>query len=239
VEPETEIPVPSTPEIAPVPPDRAGAADAELPELLPGFDLSDGLRRLQGNRKLYHKLLINFAAAYANTGAEIRQALDASDFGQAHSLVHGLKGVAGNLSAGGLQAATVELEKLVKHADKNQPPPPDTLNSRLDALENALDRALEAARTLKPLQAEAAEPAAGPAPALPPEVAQTAARRLRAAAELGDVTEVVSIADEITLQADGFSAYRAKIAQLADDFDFDGILQLIDQLENSEDLADS
>ncbi len=94
------------------------------------------------------------------TGAEIRQALDASDLGQAHSLVHSLKGVAGNLSAGGLQAATVELEKLVKHADKNEAPPPDALNSRLAVLEKALDQALEAARTLKPLIAEVAEPVA-------------------------------------------------------------------------------
>jgi HPt (histidine-containing phosphotransfer) domain-containing protein len=241
VDPETGVSGPSAPGIAPAPLDRAaaGAADSELPDMLPGFDLSDGLRRLQGNRKLYRKLLINFAAGYANTGAEIRQALDALDFGQAHSLVHSLKGVAGNLSAGGLQAATVELEKLVKHADKNEPPPPDTLNSRLAALENALDQALEAARTLKPLQVEAAGPVGGPAPALPPEVAQKAARRLRAAAEMGDVTEVVSIADEITSQAKGFSPYRAKIARLADDFDFDGILQLTDELENSADIADS
>ncbi|MBW2706571.1 MAG: Hpt domain-containing protein, partial [Deltaproteobacteria bacterium] len=194
---------------------------------------------LQGNRKLYRKLLINFAAGYANTTAEIRQALDALDFGQAHSLVHSLKGVAGNLSADGLQAATVELEKLVKHADKNEPPPPDALNYRLAALEKAMGQALEAARTLKAPQAEAAEPAAGPVPALPPEVAQRAARRLRAAAEMGDVTEVVSIADEIASQTNGFSPYSAKIAQLADDFDFDGILQLTDQLESSADAADS
>jgi hypothetical protein len=92
---------------------------------------------------------------------------------------------------------------------------------------------------LKPLQAEAAEPVGGPAPVLPPEVAQRATRRLRATAGMGDVAEVVSIANEITLQADGFSPYRSKIAQLADDFDFDSILQLIDQLENSEEVADS
>jgi len=76
--------------------------------------------------------------------------------------------------------------------------------------------------------------------ALPPvDVDKEAIRRLSDAAEMGDVTEVVSIADEITSQAKGFLPYRAKIAQLADDFDFDGILQLTDQLENSADAADS
>jgi hypothetical protein len=71
------------------------------------------------------------------------------------------------------------------------------------------------------------------------DVDKEAIRRLRDAAEMGDVTEVVSIADEIRSQANGFSPYRARIAQLADDFDFDGILQLADQLEDSADLADS
>jgi HPt (histidine-containing phosphotransfer) domain-containing protein len=233
VEPETEVSGPLAPEIAQAPLDRdaAGTADSELPDMLPGFDLSDGLQRLQGNRKLYRKLLINFAAGYADTGAEIRQALDASDFGQAHSLVHSLKGVAGNLSAGGLQAATVELEKLVKHADENKPPPPDALNSRLAALEKALDQVLEAARTLKAPQVEAAEPAAGPAPTLPPEVAQRAARRLRAAAEMGDVTEITAIAGDASSDSSGFSFYEKKIRQLAEDFDFDGIVRLAGELE--------
>ena len=56
-----------------------------LPKFLPGFDLQDGLKRLQGNEKLYRKLLVDFGAQYAGTAGEIRQALDAGDFDQAHS----------------------------------------------------------------------------------------------------------------------------------------------------------
>jgi len=49
----------------------------------------------------------------------------------------------------------------------------------------------------------------------------------------------VTTADVIESQTAGFSIYRAKIAQLADDFDFDGILQLTDQLDDRTDGAAS
>ena len=52
-------------------------AEEELPESLPGFDLADGLTRLQGNKKLYRKLLLSFATDYCETANDIRIALDA------------------------------------------------------------------------------------------------------------------------------------------------------------------
>ena len=84
--------------------DAALPAEDELPEFLPGIDLADGLKRLQGNKALYRKLLLNFAKDYNEVANEIREALDAKDF-DTHSLVHNLKGLAGNLSATELQAA--------------------------------------------------------------------------------------------------------------------------------------
>ncbi len=205
--------------------------DSGLPESLPGFDLAEGLGRLQGNRKLYHKLLLNFADSYAASAAEIRQALEAADFEKAHSLVHSLKGVAGNLAANALQAATVALEKLVKHADASKPPAPKALNSALDALEQALGEALEAARTLKPSQPEAKQPAAGKTPALSPEVARKTARRLREAAGMGDVSEIIAIAGDVFSRSGEFFAFQEQIRRLAEDFDLDGIVRIADELE--------
>ena len=95
-------------------PDQAVPDEAALPESLAGFDLAAGLERLMGNKRLYRKLLVDFGTKYTETAREIREALDAKDFEQAHSLVHNLKGLAGNLEAKDLQAATVEMEKLVK-----------------------------------------------------------------------------------------------------------------------------
>jgi len=88
-----------------------------LPDALPEFDLAEGLQRLMGNRALYRKLLVNFATQYLQAAADIRSALDAADFAQAHGLVHAIKGVAGNLAAKDLQQQSAALEKLVKHAD--------------------------------------------------------------------------------------------------------------------------
>jgi chemotaxis protein histidine kinase CheA len=66
--------------------------------------------------RLYRKLLLDFGANYGGGGVagDIRAALAAKNFTQAHSLVHNLKGLAGNLAATDLQAAAVAMERLVK-----------------------------------------------------------------------------------------------------------------------------
>jgi HPt (histidine-containing phosphotransfer) domain-containing protein len=211
-----------------------------FPTSLAGFELDEGLKRLQGNRKLYKKLLLNFADSYANATHDIRRALDAADYENAHQLVHSLKGVAANLAAVRVHKATVGLEKLVKHAHTNAPPEPESIDSRLDLLKRALDQALGAVETLKAGDAALTPESQADQPASTTlDVDKDAIRRLRDAAEMGDVTEVVSIADKIASQAKEFSPYSAKIAQLADDFDFDGIIKLTDQLGHSADLSES
>ena len=211
-----------------------------FPTSLPGFNLDEGLKRLQGNQELYKKLLLNFGGSYSNATHDIRQALDSADYENAHQLVHSLKGVAANLAAGRVQKATIELEKLVKHADTNTPPNSESIDSKLDVLKNALDQALGAVESLKTGdEVMNTELLADSSALAPVDVDKETIRRLRDAAEMGDVTEVVAIADEIASQANGFSPYRARIAQLADDFDFDGILQLTDKLGSLADVKDS
>ena len=97
----------------PEPPTDVQAGD-ELQESLLGFDLAAGLARLMGNKRLYRKLLLDFGANYGGVASEIRAALEVGDFEQTHSLVHNLKGLAGNLEAKDLQVAAVKMEKLVK-----------------------------------------------------------------------------------------------------------------------------
>ena len=209
----------------PAPPEQT------LPEALPEFDLAEGLQRLMGNRVLYRKLLANFATQYANAAADIRSALDAADFDHAHGLVHAIKGVAGNLAAKDLQAQSVPLEKLVKHADPANPPPAGEVNPAYQAFREALGRALEAAGSLLPaagVPPAAAEKAPG---ALPPDLAREAAQRLREAAGMGDVSGLTAVCSELTSKSDAFAAHKTKIIRLADDFDFDGILKLADELE--------
>jgi CheY-like chemotaxis protein len=211
--------------------DKAVPAEDELPESLSGFDLADGLKRLQGNKKLYRKLLLSFATDYNKVANEIRQAIDAEDFDQAHSLVHNLKGLAGNLAATELQAAAVNLERLVKGVQKKTPPAKE-LNLKFSDLENALNQALESARSLGVADEEnvcklSAEEIAD----IPADLAQDIAKRVRDAGEMGDVTTLNAIAEEIKDQSDACTLLSKHIVQMAEDFDLDGIQKLADDLD--------
>jgi len=202
-----------------------------LPDSLPGFDLAEGLERLRGNKTLYRKLLLDFAAKYSGVAAEIRKALDESDFKQAHSLVHNLKGLAGNLSATGLQSATIEMEKLVK-GDQENAASQKQLDQKFEKLETSINQALEAVQTLGPVPAGKAEqPSAAAMTAIAPEKVAEAINRIKEPAEMGDVTQIKSIAEELKSKFDAFAPISDKFIQLAEDFDFEGISKLVGELE--------
>jgi CheY-like chemotaxis protein len=212
-------------------PEKAAPAEDELPESLSGFDLADGLKRLQGNKKLYRKLLLSFATDYNAVSNEIRQALDAEDFDQAHSLVHNLKGLSGNLAATELQAAAVNLEKLVKGIEKKIPSTKE-LNLKLSELEIALNQALESAQSL----GVSAEENIGKLSAeelvdISTELSEDIAKRIRDAAEMGDVTTLNAIAEQIKDQSDSCMLLSKQIIQMAEDFDLDGIQKLADGMD--------
>jgi CheY-like chemotaxis protein len=206
----------------------------KFPVSLPGFDLEDGLKRLQWNEQLYRKLLLDFGAKYAGAADEIRQALDARDFEQAHSLVHNLKGLAGNLAATDLQAAAIEMEKLVKSGMKKGLSK-QRLNQIFVELKKALQAALKSVRVLgHPAPAKPAKPSAAALAEIPSELAKEATDRIRDAVEMGDVTRVKSIADDLKSRSDAFAPLGDKFIQMAEDFDFEGILKLADQLDKSQ-----
>jgi CheY-like chemotaxis protein len=206
-------------------------AEEELPESLPGFDLKAGLERLRGNKRLYRKLLLDFGTKYAGVAAEIRETLDAKDLKQAHSLIHNLKGLAGNLAATDLQAAAIEIEKLVK-GDQKKVPPVKQLNQKMAELENTLNQALESVQTLGGAAEEKAiEPSDEELAAIPAELVQDLPQRLRDAAEMGDVTALNAIAEEIKARSDACTPLSTRIVQLAEDFNFEGILKLADDLD--------
>jgi polar amino acid transport system substrate-binding protein len=202
-----------------------------LPKSLPGFDLEDGLKRLQGNEKLYRKLLLDFSAKYAGTASEIRQALDAKDFEQAHSLVHNLKGLAGNLAATDLQTAAVDLEKLVKGGQQKGSSTKE-LNQKFADLKKAIDKAVRAVQALGLSAPEKpAKPFTEALAELPSKLSKETSGRVRAAAEMGDVTQIKAIAEELKSRSDVFAPISDRFIQLAEDFDFDGILKLAVQLD--------
>ena len=170
------------------------AAARRFPRRWTASSSRSGLRRLGGNQSLYRKLLTDFATRYVDRAEELRLALDAGDYEAARSLAHDVKGLAGNLAANDLQAAAGTMEKLVKDADEADPPlrSDDACGgdgrARIAARAGAAGGAVVDARRQfrqrpRPAQQQPARCSR--------ELAREAARRLREAAEMGDVGAVV------------------------------------------------
>ncbi len=92
----------------------------ELPEPLPGFDVTAGLRLLDGKRDSYRQLILSFARDCRDLGLKLRMALDAGDLQEVNRLAHALRGVAGNLAATGVQEAAQALEQAAARATTAQ-----------------------------------------------------------------------------------------------------------------------
>jgi signal transduction histidine kinase/DNA-binding response OmpR family regulator/HPt (histidine-containing phosphotransfer) domain-containing protein len=209
---------------APVPPELS---EDDLPESLPGFDLEVGLRRLMGNKRLYRKLLLDFGSKYTATAGEIGHALNAEDFEKAHSLVHNLKGLAGNLAATELQAATVEIEKLIK-GGKKRTSTPEQLDQKFVELEKAILRALQAVQILgAPAEEKTAASSSGKLAALPPELIKELVNGIQEAVEMGDFKQISSIAGDLKSRSNEMAPICDRLIQLAEDFDFDGISKML------------
>lgn len=205
--------------------------DQVLPDTLPEFDLVEGLHRLMGNQTLLRKMIANFAIRYAGTASDICSAINTGDFERAHVLVHEITGVAGNLAAKDLHAAALTLDKCIKHVFSAQPPPAQDLNAALTRFSDTFDRTLKAASALVPATVVQSPPSEDRTERLPADLARETAQRLRQAAEIGDVSELTAICSEVSAKNGAFSSHRVRINQLVDDFDFEAIFQLADELE--------
>jgi hypothetical protein len=62
-------------------------------------------------------------------------------------------------------------------------------------------------------------------------VAAEAISRIKEPAEMGDVTQIKSIAEELKSKSEAFAPISDKFIHLAEDFDFEGISKLVGELE--------
>jgi signal transduction histidine kinase/CheY-like chemotaxis protein len=198
------------------------ATPSDPPMRPASFDIEDGLQRVGGNRTLYHRLLGDFAARYADSGDKINACIHNKDWQRAHALIHNLKGVAGNLSATALHDAAGALDQAVRNATIDLA----AIQARFTRLTAALQEALMSAAMLaETAHVDKARPATNKAP-LPHDLARQTVKELRKAIELGDVTALSEIAK--TLPADSY--FADKIQALGDAFDFDGLTALADEI---------
>jgi len=202
-----------------------------LPESLPGFDLEAGLKRLGGNQRLYRKLLLDFGTNYGDAAGEINEALTAGDFDKAHSLVHNIKGLAGNLEAVDLQAAAVGVEKLVKGQTAETVSDQD-LNREFTQLERTISQALEAVLTLGlPIETKTREASVDWLADFPADQLKEITDKIKAAADMGDVMQIASIAEELKSATPAISPFSDELIRLADDFDLDGIQSFMSEFD--------
>jgi PAS domain S-box-containing protein len=80
---------------------------------IPGINVELGVSKLAGNHTLYRQLLLKFRQRNQQTDAKITDCIASRQFEEAAELVHGIKGVAGNLGALELFQKARELEQLL------------------------------------------------------------------------------------------------------------------------------
>jgi two-component system sensor histidine kinase/response regulator len=134
-------------------------ATTDLPSVA-GLDCADGLRRVGGNNKLYVRLLRQFAAQQADAVAQIRAALAKNDIESAIRFAHTLKGVAGSLGAGPVQAAAGDVEQLLRDGSLA-----DVLDTALAKVAVVLDPLVAQLRATLAIDAITSEAAPAVAPA--------------------------------------------------------------------------
>ncbi len=79
-----------------------------------GVDVEAGLRRVQGNQKLYHKLLIDFYQDYQDLPQKLSEMSQKSDLESLLLTSHTVKGIAGNIGADKLYETAAEYEKSLR-----------------------------------------------------------------------------------------------------------------------------
>jgi CheY-like chemotaxis protein len=205
----------------------------ELPLSLPGFDLEAGLKRLQGNRKLYRKLLLHFGTDYKKASANIHKALIANDIKQVHSLVHNIKGLAGNLSAIDLQEAAANMDSSVKKVLSGGQQMPGDLDPVFAEMKTALEQALASCQSLQRSDDEKSGiDNDGSLASIPPDLASRIAGQLQTAADMGDVNSLKSTAEQLKSESESYTPFSDKIIKLAENFDFESILKLVEELNS-------
>jgi CheY-like chemotaxis protein len=202
------------------------AEDASTLPALPGVDTSSGLARVGGKVSVYRKILQTFAKRQADAPARIRGALQGHDLTTAEREAHTLKGVAGNIGAGEVEAAARRLETAIKHGADTEAPIAE-LERILGELVAGLTSLTIAADTVESL------PPNGETPDLLP-----ALDRLQTLLEESD-GEASDLISEIESQGANTAFARAirEIGDRIDDFEFDEALELLNALREAMNAA--
>jgi signal transduction histidine kinase/CheY-like chemotaxis protein len=185
---------------SPVPDRPSGLVLQDAPLSIAGLDTTDGLSRVGGNRKLYVKILRQFVEQQAPAPERIADAVADGDHLLAERLAHTLKGVAGNIGAGGVQSAAAALERVIH--DRSNAGEIERARQRVGAVLDPLAAAIQAALATAGSDASTPAPAASPA---------SPARSREAAAQLA-----VLLSDSDPAAGEFIEANRGALSPLFD-----------------------
>ena len=131
----TEKAIPQPEMTAPTPDDSAAQAIGAAFSRIDGLDVEAGLRVVARSWNAYRRVLRLFVTHHREDLQRIRNALDAGQFEEVRSLAHALKGSAGNIGAGVIQALSAGIEQPFK---KRQPDAAAVAGQALDELASFL-----------------------------------------------------------------------------------------------------
>ena len=204
----------------------------DLPERIPGFNITDALERIGGNRKLLKKLLIQFADDCSDTSETLRKAYDSGDIEYILRKAHTIKGVAGNLGADDLFEAARELEAAFASARPND----DALNH----FETALNLTMASVNTLKtaPPKTPAAVSDSAPKSAYDREKLATLLSELDDYLEHGQIkaAQFINIL-EVLLPGPDFRKPLERLEKHIDNYDFDQAREPVAEIAGLLDIA--
>jgi HPt (histidine-containing phosphotransfer) domain-containing protein len=191
---------------------------------LTSFDANEGIRRIGGKADAYRKQLRRFREHYPNAAAELRRLATSEGARRAEEYCHALKGVTGNLGAAMLYERITAIDE---HLKQNRLPDDATIDELADLLRRAMSEIDHLATPASHESAPAGEP-------LPPGVLRDLLARLTHALEF-DLGAAEPLLTQLRTGVAGTSLESdiAILAALADDFDIDGALAKLRELDTT------
>ncbi|QGZ40132.1 Hpt domain-containing protein [Pseudoduganella flava] len=181
------------------------------------LDIEQGIARLMGNSRIYFNALKRFGIQIAAAHG-IAEQLAAGDHAGAQRTIHTLKGTAGLLGAGEVQALAIKVEAALTGGD--------TAPALLDELAAALDRVQARIDTAV---AESAPPPQQREAMTPPEDINELLDRLAALFDEGNgaAIDLLEQWESVLEEAVGQAAWQA-VARAAYDYDFESALAALE-----------
>jgi len=216
-------PAPAAPAPAPASRDvTAKAAIPELPQILPGLNLGDGVRRASGNAALYRRLLGEMRNDLDQQLPQLREALESNATKEALEILHSMKGCAATLGARRLSDQAAALEIRLRRGEGV-------------VLTDLLAAATELNESIARVVTPAAPPNVAPPPAAPGDASGVAvlpiARRLDEQLRENNLAAVKCFEELRDAAGTRFAVPLQRLEQSLDRLDFEAAREHLRELE--------